>query len=177
MNDVQGQVDTLSSVMDEAGDKMVTNSTGTPNTRPRKGGKSGGPCARVKSGSASVPIYLSQSKGRTRYFLCYHRDGKRMRQTFTDLATAKKEGQFVAQRIQAGMQHVDRYPGIQIFRSGKLPLLLLRSWQIVARRRGPIRTAGVLARHKGTRFSTSSHPEPRDAPCRNPFPCGTSRTA
>jgi hypothetical protein len=106
MDDIQGQVDTLSSVMDEVGDKMVTNCTGTPNTRPRKGGKNGGPCAKVKFGSASVPIYLSQSKGRTRYFLCYHRDGKRLRQTFTDLATAKKEGQFVAQRIQAGMQHV-----------------------------------------------------------------------
>ena len=106
MNDVQGEVDTISSVMDEAGDKMVTNCTGTPNTRPRKSGKNGGPCAKVKFGSASVPIYLSQSKGRTRYFLCYHRDGKRMRQTFTDLAAAKKEAQFVAQRIQSGMQHV-----------------------------------------------------------------------
>jgi hypothetical protein len=92
--------------MDEAGDKMVTNCTGTPNINARKGGKNGGACARVEFGSATVPIYRSQSKGRTRYFVCYHRDGKRLRQTFADLAAAKKEAQLVAQRIQAGMQHV-----------------------------------------------------------------------
>ncbi len=92
--------------MDEAGDKMVTNYAGTPNINARKGGKDGGACARVKFGSATVPIYRSQSKGRTRYFVCYHRDGKRLRQTFADLAAAKKEAQLVAQRIQAGMQHV-----------------------------------------------------------------------
>jgi len=92
--------------MEAAGDKLVTNGTGTPNSRARKGGTSGGPCARVKFGSASVPVYLSQSNGRTRYFLCYHRDGKRIRQAFTDLAAAKKEALFVAQRIQSGMQHV-----------------------------------------------------------------------
>ncbi|MEI6607221.1 MAG: hypothetical protein WCP35_18055, partial [Verrucomicrobiota bacterium] len=38
--------------------------------------------------------------------VCYHRDGQRLRQTFADLAAAKKEAQLVAQRIQAGMQHV-----------------------------------------------------------------------
>ncbi len=92
--------------MDEAGDKMVTKYTGTPNINARKGGISGGACARVKFGSATVPVYRSQSKGRTRYFVCYHRDGKRLRQTFADLAAAKKEAQLVAQRIQAGMQHV-----------------------------------------------------------------------
>jgi len=92
--------------MDEAGDKMVTNYAGTPSINARKGGKSGGACARVKFGSATVPIYRSQSEGRTRYFVCYHRDGKRLRQTFADLAAAKKEAQLVAQRIQAGMQHV-----------------------------------------------------------------------
>ena len=72
-------VDTIPSAMNEAGDKMVTNDTGTPIKRRRKGGRRGGPCAKVKFGSASVPIYLSESKERTRYFLCYHRDGQRLR--------------------------------------------------------------------------------------------------
>ena len=92
--------------MEAPGDKLATKYTGTPNINARKGGKTGGAFARVKFGSATVPIYRSQSKGRTRYFVCYHSDGKRLRQTFADLAAAKKEAQLVAQRIQAGMQHV-----------------------------------------------------------------------
>lgn len=60
----------------------------------------------VKFGSASVPIYLSESKGRKRFIIAHYRDGKRLRQTFTDLAAAKKEAMFAAQRIQSGMQHV-----------------------------------------------------------------------
>jgi hypothetical protein len=60
----------------------------------------------VKFGSAVVPIYRTESKGRVRFTLCYHRDGKRLRQIFQDLAAAKKEAQFVAQRIQSGMQQV-----------------------------------------------------------------------
>ena len=100
------KVDTFSSVMNEAGDKMVTTQNGAGESRARKGGKRGGPLTTVKFGSASVPIYLSQANGRTRYFLCYHRDGKRLRQAFADLKAAKKEALFVAQRIQAGMQHL-----------------------------------------------------------------------
>jgi hypothetical protein len=64
------QVDTISSVMNAAGDKMVTNGKGDSNTRCRKGGKTG-LAATVKFGSASVPIYLSESKGRKRYFIAH----------------------------------------------------------------------------------------------------------
>jgi hypothetical protein len=60
----------------------------------------------VKFGSASVPIYLSESKGRKRYLIAHYRDGKHVRKAFPDLAAAKKEALFVAQRIQSGMQHV-----------------------------------------------------------------------
>ena len=91
--------------MNGAGDKMVTNGNADSKGRSRKGGKAG-PIATVKFGSASVPIYLSESKGRKRYFIAHHRDGKRIRKAFPDLAAAKKEAQFVAQRIQSGMQHV-----------------------------------------------------------------------
>ncbi len=90
--------------MNAAGDKMVTNGTATQKPH-RKGGMKG-PIATVKFGSASVPIYLSESKGRKRYFIAHYREGKRLRQAFTDLAAAKKEAMFVAQRIQSGMQHV-----------------------------------------------------------------------
>ena len=85
---------------------MVTTGAETSNPRPRKGGGKNGPCATVKFGSASVPIYLSESKGRKRFIIAHYREGKRLRQTFSDLAAAKKEAMFVAQRIQSGMQHV-----------------------------------------------------------------------
>ena len=91
--------------MNAAGDQVVTNGNGTSNPRPRKDGKKG-PHATVKFGSVSVPIYRSDSKGRVRYFISHYRDGKRMRQAFTDLAAAKMEAMFVAQRIQSGTQHV-----------------------------------------------------------------------
>jgi integrase len=92
--------------MSAGGDKMVTTGAEASNPRPRKGGGKNGPCATVKFGSASVPIYLSESTGRKRFILAYYRDGKRLRQSFSDLAAAKKEAMFVAQRIQSGMQHV-----------------------------------------------------------------------
>jgi hypothetical protein len=91
--------------MNAGGDKMVTTGTAAQNPRPRKGGNKG-PCATVKFGSASVPIYLSESNGRKRFIVAHYRDGKRLRQSFTDLAAAKREAMFVAQRIQSGMQHV-----------------------------------------------------------------------
>jgi hypothetical protein len=49
--------------MNWAGDKMVTNGNADSKGRSRKGGKAG-PIATVKFGSASVPVYLSESKGR-----------------------------------------------------------------------------------------------------------------
>jgi hypothetical protein len=64
--------------MNAAGDKMVTTGTATPNPRPRKGGGKNGPHATVKFGSASVPIYLSESKGRKRFIIAHYRDGKRL---------------------------------------------------------------------------------------------------
>ncbi len=91
--------------MNEAGDKLVTNGGTTPNGPTGKRGKAG-PHATVKFGSASVPIYFLESKGRRRFILAHYRDGKRIRQSFTDLTAAKKEALFVAQRIQSGMQHV-----------------------------------------------------------------------
>ncbi len=110
---------------------MVTNGEGTRNTRSRKGGTSG-PHATVKFGSASVPIYRSCSNGRTRYFITHYLDGKRIRKAFTDLAAAKKEAMFVAQRIQSGMQHVtdlkpherDHYAkAVELLGELKLPLV------------------------------------------------------
>jgi integrase len=91
--------------MNEAGDKMVTNDETDFKARTGKRGKAG-PIAKVKFGSASVPIYFSQSNGRKRYFVAHYRDGKRIRKAFLDLVGAKKEALFVAQRIQSGMQHV-----------------------------------------------------------------------
>ena len=96
-------VDTSHSRMNEGGDKMVTNVGCAP---PKKRNKKPGPFLKVKSGSAVVPIYRTESKGRVRYTLSFYRDGRRLRKIYNDLESAKKEALFVAQRIQSGMQHV-----------------------------------------------------------------------
>ena len=75
-------------------------------TRGSKGRKKQGPFLKVKSGSAVVPIYRTESKGRVRFTVSFYRDGRRMRKMFNELEDAKKEALFVAQRIQSGMQHV-----------------------------------------------------------------------
>ena len=89
--------------MNEAGDKMATN---RGNASPKGRSKKAGPFHKVKAGSAVVPIYRTESKGRVRFTLSFYRDGRRMRKMFNDLESAKKEALFVAQRIQSGMQHV-----------------------------------------------------------------------
>ena len=96
-------VDTSHTRMNEGGDKMATNVGCAP---PKKRNKKPGPFLKVKSGSAVVPIYRTESKGRVRYTLSFYRDGRRLRKIYNDLESAKKEALFVAQRIQSGMQHV-----------------------------------------------------------------------
>lgn len=95
--------------MEEAGDKLVTN-VGSGSAIRSKSGRSKrkkkqGPLLVVKAGSATVPIYRIESKGRVRFTLSFYRDGRRVRKVFPTLDAAKKEAQFVAQRIQSGMQH------------------------------------------------------------------------
>ena len=110
--------------MKEGGDKLVTNAgnevvsrTETAGCDDSKSGKAAkstrthkprkpGPIATVRFGSATVPVYRSESNGRIRFIVCSDRDGKRLRKIFNSLEAAKKEAQFVAQRIQVGMQHV-----------------------------------------------------------------------
>jgi integrase len=96
--------------MNEGGEKLVTN-TGSDSairskTRRSRGRKKQGPFQKVKIGSAVVLIYKTESKGRVRFTLSFYRDGRRERKVFNSLEDAKKEAQFVAQRIQVGMQHV-----------------------------------------------------------------------
>jgi hypothetical protein len=90
----RGQVDTISSVMEAAGDKMATTHADPSNTVPHppapKRGKHGKPVAMARFGSASVPIYRCDSGGRVRFAISHYRDGKRMRQFFTSLDAAKK---------------------------------------------------------------------------------------
>lgn len=89
--------------MNEGGDKMATN---RGDASPKGRSKKAGPFHKVKAGSAVVPIYRTESKGRVRFTLSFYRDGRRMRKMFNDLESAKKAALFVAQRIQSGMQHV-----------------------------------------------------------------------
>jgi integrase len=100
------QVDAFSPVMNDCGDKLVT--TQEPvvcgKSKKRKHGK---PVASVKFGSAVVPIYQLASAGRKRFILSFYMEGKRERRSFTNLDTAKKEAQLVAQRIQGGRQEMN----------------------------------------------------------------------
>ena len=96
--------------MEDPGDKMATTHA-DPNQSvlcppAPKRGKHGKPVTMVKFGSASVPVYRCDSGGRIRFAISHYRNGKRLRQFFPTLDAAKKEAQFVAQRIQSGMQHV-----------------------------------------------------------------------
>ncbi len=98
--------------MNPTGDKLATTqetalSTTLPAPRPKaKRGSKGKPVAVAHFGSVSVPVYRCASGGRIRFVLSYHREGKRLRQFFGDLAAAKKEALLVAQRIQNGMQQM-----------------------------------------------------------------------
>ena len=100
------KVDAFSPVMNDCGDKLVT--TQEPafcgKSKKRKHGK---PVASVKFGSAVVPIYQLASAGRKRFILSFYMEGKRERRSFTNLESAKKEAQLVAQRIQSGRQEMN----------------------------------------------------------------------
>ena len=67
-------------------------------------GSKAGAFLKVKSGSATVPIYRTESKGRIRFALSFYREGRRERKIFTSLEAAKKEALFVARRIQTDAQ-------------------------------------------------------------------------
>ncbi len=96
--------------MEGTGDKMVTNagSNCVARSKSKRSNKrkKEGPFLKVKVGSATVPIYKTETDGRVRYTLSFYRNGRRVRKVFTDLDKARKEALFVAQRIQSGMQHV-----------------------------------------------------------------------
>ena len=105
-------VDTSPTAMNPTGDKLATTqetalSTTLPAPRPKaKRGAKGKPVSVARFGSAAVPVYRCAAGGRIRFALSYHREGRRMRQFFGDLAAAKKEALLVAQRIQNGMQQM-----------------------------------------------------------------------
>jgi hypothetical protein len=100
------QVDAFSPVMNDCGDKLVT-TQGSAVCGKSKKRKHGKPVASVKFGSAVVPIYQLASAGRKRFILSFYMEGKRERRSFTNLDTAKKEAQLVAQRIQGGRQEMN----------------------------------------------------------------------
>ena len=92
--------------MDGTGDKSATKLESAPEPPHFKARVKGRPVVTVKCGSARVPIYRCQSGKRVRFVISYYRSGRRQRQSFRTVDAAKKEAQFVAQRIQAGLEHV-----------------------------------------------------------------------
>ena len=92
--------------MNGCGDKLVTNQEPAVCGKSKKR-KHGKPVASVKFGSAVVPIYQLASAGRKRFILSFYMEGKRERRSFTNLESAKKEAQLVAQRIQGGRQEMN----------------------------------------------------------------------
>jgi integrase len=65
--------------------------------------KKGQPFARVKHGSAVVPIYKGKVHKWVRYTVAFHMNGKRVRRTFGSLEKAKTEAQLIARKIQEGL--------------------------------------------------------------------------
>ena len=100
------KVDAFSPVMNDCGDKLLTNQEPAVCGKSKKR-KHGKPVASVKFGSAVVPIYQLASAGRKRFILSFYMEGKRERRSFTNLESAKKEAQLVAQRIQGGRQEMN----------------------------------------------------------------------
>jgi integrase len=104
------EVDAPATINMKGGDKLVTNQQNKANfpvkSRVPARKKKRGPHIVVKFGSAKVPVYRSDSGGRTRFVISHYRHGKRLRKCFTTLEAAKKEALLVAQQIQSGMQHV-----------------------------------------------------------------------
>jgi len=96
--------------MNRVCDKKATNSdsecAGSSKPARCKRKKSPGPVLVVKSGSAAVPIYKSESRGRARFTISYYRNSRRLRQTFSSLEAAKSEAALVARQIQAGLQQM-----------------------------------------------------------------------
>ena len=64
----------------------------------------GGPFCVIRHQSASVPIYASQTHGKTRYTIAFFMDGRRQRRMFTSLDEAKHEAKLAAEKIQRGLQ-------------------------------------------------------------------------
>ena len=105
-----GKIDASTIIHMQGGDKLVTNQKNNANfpvkSRVPARKKKRSPHILVKFGSATVPVYRSDSGGRIRFVISHYRHGKRLRKSFTTLEAAKKEALLVAQQIQSGMQHV-----------------------------------------------------------------------
>ena len=67
-------------------------------------GQRGRPFCVIRHQSASVPIYASQTHGKTRYTIAFFMDGRRQRRMFTSLDEAKHEAKLAAEKIQRGLQ-------------------------------------------------------------------------
>ena len=63
----------------------------------------GKPATVVKQGSAAVPIYRQECRGRVRFTVAFYRNGRRERRTFGNLESAKDEARRIALNIQRGM--------------------------------------------------------------------------
>ena len=59
----------------------------------------------VRSGSVSVKIYFCKSRGNPLYTVTYYHGGRRIRNVFADLKTAREEARAKAQMLQAGELH------------------------------------------------------------------------
>ena len=58
---------------------------------------------RVKFGSAVVPVYEGAVRGAARFTVAYYSEGRRIRQTFSNMDAAIGEARTAANKIQNGM--------------------------------------------------------------------------
>ncbi|TAE74538.1 MAG: hypothetical protein EAZ84_10755, partial [Verrucomicrobia bacterium] len=151
--------------MSRAGDKLVTNADSErakrSKLRSRARSQKQGPFLKVKSGSAMVPIYRTESRDRVRFTLSFYREGRRVRQVFNELEDAKREALFVAQRIQSGMQHVtdlkpherDNYKAAEaMLRDSGVPLVAAVEDYLRARELAGTESLAAMAAEHGRHF-------------------------
>lgn len=76
-------------------------------TAPNGLGRRKGPVARIKHGSAIVPIYAGKVHGKDRFTVTFYLNGQRMRRTFGSLPAAREEAARAAQKIQEGFAYTN----------------------------------------------------------------------
>jgi integrase len=66
---------------------------------------------KIRTGSVTVKIYFTPTRGNDGFTIAYHEGIRRMRRMFSDLAKARKEAKLISERLNAGQGEALRLTG------------------------------------------------------------------